>query len=243
MCGGKNCVVAISSPQVIRLAPAMMRTTENTLSGNEDGLKMCVAPPLFVPPDQILGREADGNHQELQIEPVLLEPEEKVGAEDDRELAEAERVAVAVRPGEQHVERIREQQLRHEKVCGVVDRLPVPAPVEQDRSLGAGLQVVLLAEHDVDRQRPPPIPEQQSGVPHQQDADGADEGPEEPGIFLHGRRERERGQGEGESERETEARALMKTPDAAERRLAVSRRRALYYEPLPMVSASIPRAL
>ena len=66
--------------------------------------------------------------------------------------AEAERVGVAPRPREQHVERVGEEQLRHDEMRGVVDLPPVPAPVQQHRPLRAGLEVVLFAEHDFESQ-------------------------------------------------------------------------------------------
>ena len=104
--------MAMSWPHVMSLVPVRIRPSENTVSGNDDGLKMCVSRPSFVPADQLLAGERQCNHQELQVEPIRLEPEEQVDAEDDRERTEAERVGVAPRPGEQHVERVGEEELR-----------------------------------------------------------------------------------------------------------------------------------
>ena len=61
---------------------------------------------------EFLGGEAQCDQHELQVVPIGLEPDEQVDAEDDRKLPEADGVAVPVRPREQHVERIRERQLR-----------------------------------------------------------------------------------------------------------------------------------
>ena len=73
--------------------------------------------------------ETHGDEQKLQAEPVVLEPQEQVRAEDDRERPEAEQIGLAARPGQQHVERVREEQLRRRAAGEVVDRRPVPAPV------------------------------------------------------------------------------------------------------------------
>ena len=70
------------------------------------------APAVLLPADQLLGAEADGDEQELEGEPLRHEPQEQVDAEDDRKRAEAERVAVAARPRQQHVEGVGEQELR-----------------------------------------------------------------------------------------------------------------------------------
>src|SRR5581483_4112817 len=63
------------------------------------------------PAEELLGEEADRDHRELQVEPVVLEPEEQRDAEDDRERAEAERESPAVGPREQAVEAVGEQEL------------------------------------------------------------------------------------------------------------------------------------
>ena len=48
MWGGKSCVVAISTPYVMSVVPVASRTSETTLSGNDDGLKMWARrPSLF----------------------------------------------------------------------------------------------------------------------------------------------------------------------------------------------------
>ena len=88
-----------------------------------------------------------------KVEPVRLEPEEQVDAEDHRKGAEAERVGLPPRPAKQHVEGVGEEQLRGDERGGVVDRPPVPAPVEQHRTLRARLEVVLLPQDDLQRER------------------------------------------------------------------------------------------
>ena len=116
------------------------------------GIEDVRVPSVLVPADQLFGGEADRHHDELQIEPVRLEPEEQIDAEDDRERTEAERVGVAPRPAEQHVEGVREEQLGGDEVGRVVHLTPVPAPVQQHRALRAGLQVVLFPGHPIQRQ-------------------------------------------------------------------------------------------
>ena len=74
--------------------------------------------PVPVPANQLLGREAQTDHDELEVEPVRLEPEEQVDAEDHRKGTEAEHVASTPRPAEQHVERVREDQLRGDERRG-----------------------------------------------------------------------------------------------------------------------------
>ncbi|MXY18307.1 MAG: hypothetical protein F4Y57_15305 [Acidobacteria bacterium] len=111
---------------------------------------------LLVPADELLDGKADRHHQELQVEPVRLEPHEEVDAEDDRERAESEHVPLTARPGEQHVERIGEGELGGDQVRGVVHLAPVPAPVGVDGELRARLHPVLLAEDDVKGESAPP---------------------------------------------------------------------------------------
>ena len=69
------------------------------------------ASSIFVPPDQFLGREADGDQQKLKIEPVWLEPEEQVRAEDNWKRSKAKREGISSRPRQQRIERVRKDQL------------------------------------------------------------------------------------------------------------------------------------
>ena len=114
------------------------------------GVEDVGAPPLASPLDERLPEEARPHHQELQVEPVVGEPEEEVGAEDDGKGPEAEHVAFAPRPREQHVEGVGEDQLRQQKPGEVVDRPPVPAPAGEHGELHEGLQVVLRAQDDLE---------------------------------------------------------------------------------------------
>ena len=48
-----------------------------------------------MPTNEFLAQKAHRDHQELQVEPVVPEPEEQVDASDDRDGAEAQRVRPA----------------------------------------------------------------------------------------------------------------------------------------------------
>ena len=128
-------------------------------------------PALPVPAHELLSEEADRHQQELQIKPIVPEPQEQVGAEDDGKRAKAERVTVAPRPRQQHVERVREQQLRHQQPGVVIHRPPVPSPVGVNRQVTDCLDVVLRPRSQQD-QRPPHArrfhAQQQRGLPHEQ---------------------------------------------------------------------------
>src|SRR5690349_6304470 len=111
------------------------------------------SPAILVPSDQLFGSEPDGDQKKLKVEPVGLEPEEQVRAEDDRKRSESERIRVATRPGEQRVKRVRKYELPGDERRGLVHLRPVPAPVREDAEMRAGLNVVLLAERHLNRQR------------------------------------------------------------------------------------------
>ena len=111
------------------------------------------APSLAPPLHEGLPQETRPHHQELQVEPVVREPEEEVGAEDDGKGAEAEDVALAPRPREQHIEGVGEHQLRQQQPGEVVDRAPIPPPAREHRELHEGLQVVLRAQDDLEAAR------------------------------------------------------------------------------------------
>src|SRR5262245_4593332 len=93
--------------------------------------------------DELFCCEAKRHHHELEIEPLRLEQEEQVCAEDDRKRKEPECVSVSPRPGQQHVEGIGEEQLRDDQIKRIVYLPPVPPPVREDGRLKARLQIVL----------------------------------------------------------------------------------------------------
>ncbi len=103
-----------------------------------------------LPAHELLPHEPDRKHEELQVEPVVPEPEEQVRAENDGKRPEAEHIATAARPGQKHVEGVGEHQLRHEKPNEVVDRPPVPAPVREHGYLNERLQVMLGTQHGME---------------------------------------------------------------------------------------------
>ena len=107
-------------------------------------------PAVAMPPDEFLPEESDGHEDELQVEPVVPEPQEQVRTKDDRERPEPENEAAAPRPRQQHVERVGEDDLRHQQPGVVVNRLPVPPPVRVDRDVAHRLDVVLRARRRQD---------------------------------------------------------------------------------------------
>ena len=140
------------------------------------------------------------------MEPVVREPEEQVDAEDDGNGAEAEPVRVAPGPAEQQVESVGEGELAGDEGKRVVDGGPVPAPVEEDGRLRAGLDVVLWPGGDL--QRPVPAPalrrREQHEVPRAERERGAEERPEERRVVVDAVDENERRQGERGNERRPE---------------------------------------
>ena len=70
-------------------------------------------PAVAVPANEFLPHEPDRDHHELEVEPVVPEPQKEVGAEDDRERTEAKNIGLPARPGKQHAEGVRERKLRH----------------------------------------------------------------------------------------------------------------------------------
>ena len=120
---------------------------------SESAWNTSIVPAIALPANQFLGGKAYGDHHELQIKPVRLEPQEQVDAEDDRERPETERVGLPARPHQQHVERIRKRELRRNQRHRVIDGPPVPAPVEKHARLGTRLKVVLGAQLHFERQR------------------------------------------------------------------------------------------
>ena len=89
-------MIAMSWPHVMSVVPVRISASENTVSVKRGRIEDVRLAAVLVPADQFLGGEPDGDHQELQVEPVRPEPEEQVGAEDDRERSEPERVACRV---------------------------------------------------------------------------------------------------------------------------------------------------
>ena len=164
------------------------------------------APSVPVPTNQLFRGQPERHHRELQIEPVRLEPEEQIDAEDDRKRSEAESVGVAPRPAEQHVERVREDQLGEDEGRKGVDRRPIPAPIQQHRALRAGLQVMLLPQDHLQRERPPaaPGPNEQHRIPGAQRSGGAQKRPQRVRVLANRSQECKAGETERERQRQKE---------------------------------------
>ena len=137
------------------------------------------------PAQELLGEKAERHHRELQVEPVVLEPEEQGDAEDDGERAEAKHEGAPVRPREQAVEAISKQELRRNERRGVIDLAPVVAPIQDDRALLAGLQVVLTTQHDFERHFLPTAQHaKQQHAPREQEQRGDNDGGAHHGTLL-----------------------------------------------------------
>ena len=85
---------------------------------------------VALPRDEFLTEYAGGHQQELQEEPVILEPEKQIGAQNDGKRTKAENPLIAPRPAHQHVENIDKYNLGDNQRGVVIDFAPVPSPVE-----------------------------------------------------------------------------------------------------------------
>ncbi len=162
---------------------------------------------VLVPPDQLLGGEPEPDQQKLQIEPVVGEPQEEVNAEDDGERPEPQGVRVPSRPAQQHVERVREDQLGGDEKCGVVNRTPVPPPVDQEGELRERLHEVLRPNRHLERQwstRAVGRPEDQATPDEQQDA-GTNKRPLKRGVLSDPVQQTERAESQREDRHQTAA--------------------------------------
>ena len=168
------------------------------------GIEDVRAPPIPVPADELLGREAESHHQELQVEPVWLEPQKQVDAEDDRERTEAEHIRVSPRPAEQHVQGIGEHQLPGDEMGRGIHWRPVPTPIHEYRELGAGLQIVLFSRLYRQRQRSARALRQQDRVPRKQCRRRAPEGPRHVRVLSDRGEQSKGGQTQRDGKRQAE---------------------------------------
>ncbi len=168
------------------------------------GVEDVHALAVLLPAQELLGREGQRDHQELPVEPVRLEPEEQVHAEDDGHDAEADLLLVAPRPAEQGVEGVGEDDLREDDPGRGVDPVGVPTPVDVDGALHERLHPVRPAQDVVHPQRPAAAGRRQEerGVPDEQHAGRAQEGPEHPRARVHRGDEREGREHQGEDQGE-----------------------------------------
>ena len=110
------------------------------------------------------------------------------------ERAEAEHELAPVRPREQAVEAVGKQELRGNERRGVIDLAPVVAPIQDDRALLTGLQVVLAAQHDFERHLLPTAQNaEQQPAPREQEQRGRDDGGAHRGTLLQQRELAEHG--------------------------------------------------
>ena len=126
------------------------------------------AAAVPLPAHERLAGKAERDQGKLQGEPVVLEPEKQVGAEDDREGAKPQAVFLAPRPRQEHVERVGKQELADEQRQEVVDRRPVPPPIGVHGELTAALNVMLRARRHEAQVRRTARANRQHRVPGQQ---------------------------------------------------------------------------
>ena len=69
------------------------------------------AAAISLPADELFTQKTHSDHHELHVEPLVVEPEKQIGAEDNGNRPKAEAVAAAPRPSEQHAEGVGEQDL------------------------------------------------------------------------------------------------------------------------------------
>src|SRR5687768_15606697 len=101
------------------------------------------AAAVALPAHKSLAEEAQRDECELQAEPIVLEPEKQVGAENNWEGAEANDIRFAPRPRQQHVEGIGEEQLTEKKRREIINGRPIPSPIRVHAELTKALNVVL----------------------------------------------------------------------------------------------------
>ena len=178
------------------MVPVASSTTEKRASVKADGLKMCTRLPSRFQRTNALPANPTGNQEELPVEDVVLEPEEQVGAEDDRKGPPAELIVLAARPGQQDVEGIGKQQLAGKQREKVVDRRPVIAPVGIDAAMAEGLDVVLGPGRDHDDPRPARLSRRTEPQPCRPENEGRGGAPERPGQDRRGLKPRQRRQGQ-----------------------------------------------
>ena len=192
MCGARLSVDAISGPHVRCVVLVAIKADREQRERKPRRVEDVHQPAVAMPPDEFLPEESDGHEDELQVEPVVPEPQEQVGAEDDRERPEPEDEAAAARPRQQHVERVGEDDLRHQQPGVVVNRLPVPPPVRVDRDVAHRLDVVLRARRrQDDRQISRSGPEQVQAACQTISAPTADQNERRTTVFAWTRGVRE----------------------------------------------------
>src|SRR4029079_6448931 len=93
-----------------------------------------VSAPAFTRPlDELFAEYTHYDQRKLQEKVIVFEPQEAIGAANDWKRTEPEHPRVPPQPADDHVECIRERDLRQNQRNEVIDRPPVPSPVRVDR--------------------------------------------------------------------------------------------------------------
>ena len=114
----------------------------------EDVCAATVPGPAY----ELLPQKADRDHRELQVEPLVAEPDEKVGAENDRKRPETQDPLFPTAPTEKGVERVSKNDLCEDQAGFIVNVAPVPSPVSVDCELNGRLDVVMLVRDELELQ-------------------------------------------------------------------------------------------
>jgi len=99
--------------------------------------------PVPVPAHEFLAHKSDSDHEKLQVKPVIPEPHEQVGTENDGKWTEPQQISVATSPSHQHVKCVSEKQLGKQEQSVLLHRRPVPTPIRVNGKVHHGLNVVL----------------------------------------------------------------------------------------------------
>ena len=89
MCGGRWKLVAISMPQVSFVFFVAIRINEKTEKRQGGGIEDMGHPAVALPLDEFLAQHSHCYQDKLQVEPIIVEPQEKVRAQDNRKCSEA----------------------------------------------------------------------------------------------------------------------------------------------------------
>src|SRR5579875_2079728 len=110
--------------------------------------------PTFPPPSyEFLTQHTGGNHQKLQIEPIVPEPKKEICTHDDWKWSETQEPFVPPRPAHQHVECVSKHNLRDNERHIVVHLAPIPTPVGINATVHHELHIMHFVGNELIVQR------------------------------------------------------------------------------------------